>query len=105
MITRVWGKADSFNLEFTQGSDGRWYAVVPTDYEDGQYAVEIHAINELGYTAYWTGTLFISDGRVCIHMQPPEFLIWTQNKSEWTFDVSDENEWLIKAYWGCMKNG
>jgi len=62
-IIRVWGKADDFDIEFHE-SGGRWICTVPPDTKDGQYAVEIHAINVFGEMAYWTGTLYMCNG-VC----------------------------------------
>lgn len=103
MITRVWGKADSFALEFSSDEQGVWNAKVPGDFEDGQYAVEIHVINHVGYTAYWTGTLFISDGKVCCHIQPPEYIIWVKAENEFKIELC--NDWNISVAWGCDKNG
>lgn len=102
MITRVWGKADSFALEFTKDENGLWTAEVPTDYEDGQYAVEIHAVNQMGYSTYWTGLLFISDGKVCLHIKPPEYIIWVQTETNYLFEAL--NDWIFTVEKGC-KNG
>ena len=55
-ILRVWGRADGFDLEFKKTGE-LWDCTVPPDTKDGQYAVEIHGINEFGQTAYWTGSI------------------------------------------------
>lgn len=63
MVTRVWGKADSFELVFSPlGASGeQWEAKVPTDLEDGQYAVELYCCDEAGSMAYWTGMLYLNN--------------------------------------------
>ncbi len=76
IIIRVWGKADNFEIEFTNTGGTAWECTVPPDLEDGQYAVEINAMNEHGETAYWTGILFMLQGTPCLHIKPPKYLIW-----------------------------
>lgn len=74
-ILRVWGNADSYELQYTRGADGRWRASVPPDMGDGQYAVEIHALDEAGYEGCWTGILYMRQGRVCIRLNSPRYCV------------------------------
>lgn len=59
MVTRVWGKADSFELVFSL-SGAFWEAKVPADMDDGKYVVELFCIDDGGNTAYWTGILYLN---------------------------------------------
>ena len=77
-IVRVWGTADSFVLEYRKGADGRWYAEVPPDITDGQYAAEIHARNTCGETACWTGILYMHGGRAELRLRPQRYTLWLQ---------------------------
>lgn len=62
MITRVWGKADRFEIEFVY-QDGRWdFRGLPPDLDDGQYAVELHAAKDSGSVGHWTGILYMMQG-------------------------------------------
>ncbi len=66
---RVWGRADAFDLTFDMTKGGDWEASVPADLEDGQYVCEIWAESAIGEQTYWTGTLYMVDGRlVCIRL-------------------------------------
>lgn len=62
-VIRVFGKADSFDVEFTPKGKV-WEVDVPPDMTDGVYAVQLTAIDELGESAYWVGELYMSNG-VC----------------------------------------
>ncbi|MGN1418141.1 MAG: PF13754 domain-containing protein [Acutalibacteraceae bacterium] len=75
-ILRVWGKADNFDIEFTHEGGIRWKCFVPPDTKDGQYAVEIWAINEFGELGYWTGELFMSSGVCCLKFNQSPYQIW-----------------------------
>lgn len=75
-IIRVWGKADSFDIEFTHLGGTRWEANVPPDTTDGQYAVEIWAMNEFKETTYWTGELYMCNGVCCIKFFKQPYQMW-----------------------------
>ena len=75
-ILRVWGKADSFDIEFTYEGGTRWKCSVPPDTKDGQYAAEIWAVNEFGELAYWTGELFMVNGVCCLRFDDSSYRIW-----------------------------
>lgn len=77
-IVRLWGTADKFDIEFDKNpSTGLWDVTIPADLEDGHYVVELYAMNEYGETGYWTGVLFMYQGRPHIHIKPPRFVIWS----------------------------
>lgn len=75
-IIRLYGKADSFDLEFTHQGGTTWTCEVPPDTDDGMYAVELTAVNEYGEATYWTGELYMC-GSVC-HMKimKDDFIFW-----------------------------
>lgn len=77
-ILRVWGKADSFDIEFTHEGGTRWKCSVPPDTKDGQYAAEIWAVNEFGELAYWTGELFMVNGVCCLRFDDSPYRIWVR---------------------------
>jgi hypothetical protein len=79
MVTRVWGKADSFELVFSPSGSSleHWTAIVPIDLQDGQYAVELYCEDDKGNRAYWTGMLYLSNsGNVSIRIVADKFKIW-----------------------------
>ena len=53
-IVRVWGKADSIDMELRE-KNGRWIFSLPPDLVDGQYAVQLFAVNESDMLGTWTG--------------------------------------------------
>lgn len=76
-IIRVWGHADSFDLEFTNEGGSLWsYIGVPPDVEDGAYAVEITAMNEQKQMAYWTGFLYMCNGACHFEFNMPKHMVW-----------------------------
>ena len=77
-IIRVWGKADDLALEYSLGEDGLWYARVPPDLTDGQYAAEIRAMNRCGEIGFWTGILYMHSGRAFLRLKPQRFVLWLQ---------------------------
>lgn len=81
-IIRLWGTADNFDIEFDRDTvTGLWETQIPADLEDGHYVVELFAMNEYGETGYWTGVLFMLQGRPHIHIQPPRYVIWCRSES------------------------
>lgn len=81
-IIRLWGTADKFEIEFDKNdATGQWDVTIPADLEDGHYVVELFAMNEYGETGYWTGVLYMLQGRPHIHIQPPRYVIWCRAES------------------------
>lgn len=79
MVTRVWGKADSFELVFSPLGDSgeEWTATVPADLEDGQYAVELYCCDDAGSIAYWTGMLYLNNSEaVRVRIAADPFKLW-----------------------------
>ena len=97
-IIRLWGTADKFEIEFNKNtSTGRWDVTIPADLEDGHYVVELYAMNEYGETGYWTGVLFMLQGRPHIHITPPKYVIWCRQ----TWNISCCQTWSITAIERC----
>ena len=63
-VIRVYGKADSYDIEFSPKGD-KWEVDIPPDMTDGVYACQLTAIDELGESAYWVGELYMVDGVCC----------------------------------------
>lgn len=74
-IVRVYGHADSFDIEFVHVEGDVWTCQVPPDTADGVYAVEFWAVNEEGVTAYWTGELFMTNGVCHLEVRRPDHFI------------------------------
>lgn len=74
-IIRLWGKADSFDVEFTYKGGTLWQCDVPSDTEDGQYACEFWALNEQLEQAHWTGFLYVCNGVCDVIFNQPLFEI------------------------------
>ena len=84
-IVRLWGTADKFDIEFDKNTvTGLWETQIPADLEDGHYVVELYAMNEYGETGYWTGVLFMLQGRPYIDIKPPKYIIWCRTESSLT---------------------
>lgn len=75
-IVRVFGKADSFDIELTK-QGGHWIVDVPPDLVDGVYAVQLTAVNEFNEVGHWVGELFMCNGvcRIKFSDVPYEFTI------------------------------
>lgn len=74
MVTRVWGTADDFDLEFSLSpSTGLWEAQVPAD-ADGQYVVQLWAQDAAGNTAYYATVLVSIDlSCLCVSIRVIEY--------------------------------
>ena len=93
-IIRVWGKADSFDIEFVHIKGGIWSCQIPPDTKDGQYAAEIHAVNEYGETAYWTGILYMCGGVCHLEIMAQPFTFWLSER-RLSFVVEEPNYAVI----------
>lgn len=79
-ITELRGKCDNYEVVFTQAERGTWQAKVPADFEDGRYIAEFWAVDITGQLIYWTGILYMYDGKVVfleLSDDPYEILIGT----------------------------
>lgn len=97
-IIRVWGKADNFDIELSE-KGGRWVCTVPPDTADGQYAVELHAVNLFGETAYWTGTLYMCNGVCHLEIKEVPYVIMFSKNTDRLFFLEQSHEILIRK--GC----
>lgn len=75
-ITRVWGRADNFEVEFLNVGGTTWNVDVPPDLNDGVYAVHLTAVNELGEMATWIGELFMCGGVCCVTFKELPYQVW-----------------------------
>ena len=75
-VIRVWGTADRFDIEFSKDINNRWYATVPPDLTDGQYAVSIYALNSYDETAYWAGILYMHSGKATLKIEYSKYKLW-----------------------------
>ena len=77
MITKVWGKADKYRIQFQKidpSNDSYWEVSIPPDMEDGMYATEIWAENSLKITAHWVGMLYITNSKlVWMYVSDPNY--------------------------------
>ena len=97
-IIRVWGRADNFDIELSE-KGGRWVCTVPPDIADGQYAVELHAVNLFGETAYWTGTLYMCNGVCHLEIKEVPYVIMFSKNTDRLFFLEQSHEILIRK--GC----
>lgn len=67
-VIRVFGKADSYDIEFTPNG-GEWIVDVPPDMTDGVYAVQLTAIDINAVHAYSVGELYMVKGICCFRIQ------------------------------------
>lgn len=100
-ITRVWGKADTFDIEFEYAGGTRWTCRVPPDTQDGQYAVEIWAINEFKETAYWTGELYMCGGVCHLELHESPYLIWIEPQEIAIDIIKSKLNYVIEISKGC----
>lgn len=96
-IIRVFGKADSFDIEFTE-KGGRWEADIPPDFTDGVYAVQLTAVNEFGKKSTWVGELFMCNGVCCVKFNDSPYQVWLRVK-DYTVNLSTNYEMIIRK--GC----
>ncbi len=72
-IVRVYGTADSFRLELIKDEGDRWIVTgLPPDLEDGTYACEFCAVTEYGTVGYWTGFLYMLQGKLTLELSVRE---------------------------------
>ena len=83
MVTRVWGKADVFELVFSLSKSDHWEASVPADLEDGQYIIELYCEDDSGNMGYWTGVLYLCNAdEIKVRIIADKFKIWLKSESE-----------------------
>lgn len=101
MIIEMYGKCDNYEITFTQNAAGLWEAGVPADYEDGQYVVEIWALDITGLIIYWTGILYMYDGKVVflqLAEDPYRVIIGTSEDEITAGTTTDDIELLTSSF-------
>ena len=91
MVTKMWGKADSFELVFSpiDSSCEKWMTSVPADLDDGQYIVELYCSDDGGNIAYWTGILYLNNSsNVEIRIVADGFRLWLESD----FDIELQSD-------------
>jgi hypothetical protein len=109
-VIRVYGKADSYDIEFTPNGD-KWEVDIPPDMTDGVYACQLTAIDELGECAYWVGELYMVGGVCCLkineipykgQLKPKEYGVELQKrkyKVSWcssSFDIKFDKKYNVQ---------
>ena len=78
MVISMWGICDGKNIIFTPQNETAedWECIVPADFKDGTYVVEIWAMAETGYIIYTTAILYLCDGRyVTLEMDADDYMV------------------------------
>ncbi len=67
MVASVYGKCDGQTIIFSENkTTGRWEAAVPFD-QDGEYVVELTAVDDCGNESYYATLLFVVDtNKLCV---------------------------------------
>lgn len=102
MVIKVWGKADRFDIIFSNLGNDKWAATVPADLEDGQYIVELYCEDDSGSRAYWTGILYLSNGEnATVRIVADKFKLWMMNESN--VRLEDDKLSLMVSVVNCMR--
>lgn len=93
-VIRVYGRADSYDIEFTPKED-KWEVDVPPDMTDGVYAVQLTAVDEIGDFSYWVGELYMVDGVCCLKIEETPYRVRLKVKEyeaecEGRYDISHQ---------------
>lgn len=75
-VIRLWGHADSFDIEFTHDKGYHWHCDIPADTKDGIYAVELWALNVYNEISYWIGELYMTNGVCHLKLNKPKYTIY-----------------------------
>lgn len=91
----MWGTADNWTFECTQDHNGEWHFRLPIDKTDGQYAAEVHVLDEAGKTDCWVGMLYINHGNACLHLEKPRYFMNTECQS---YSIQPEPQTCVMKY-------
>ena len=112
MITKVWGKADKYKIQFQKidpSDDSYWEVSIPPDMEDGMYATEIWAENSLKITAHWVGMLYITNSKlVWMYVSDPNYEATLKEDDIFEYITTDSpmymDTWIIDGRFEyCVK--
>lgn len=62
-IVSVYGKCDGIFINFKLMNNGRWECIIPADFTDGTYVIELFAVDVAGNVGFYTGKLYMCDCR------------------------------------------
>ena len=62
MVVKVWGSVNGYDIVFVPQGDDIWIRQVPPA-EDGEYIVDLYAVDEAGNQAYTATILFTVDSK------------------------------------------
>lgn len=62
MVVKVWGSVNGYDIVFVPQGDDIWTCQVPP-VEDGEYIVDLYAVDEAGNQAYTATILFTVDSK------------------------------------------
>lgn len=94
MVSRVYGKCDGYTIIFAQNPQtGRWETTVPFD-TDGEYIVEVRAIDDCGNESYYATLLFTVDTtKLCVKIKILN--LSAQAKTDEIFSNTQTNKYQI----------
>lgn len=94
-VVSVVGQADEYDLVFNKQADGKWAVSVPPDMSDGKYVIGIYATDSFGNVGYWTGILYVTNGRmICFELLDDSYRILLL--------ADRKNEELISDKFSCL---
>ena len=86
MVTRVFGRAGQYDLEFTKTPEGLWTAAVPF-VESCEYVIDLYAEDEAGNISYYATYLLTFDAsKLQVHLVPLQYVpevIGQAYREEW----------------------
>lgn len=62
-IKEMYGTCDGKSILFKYMGRDEWQCIVPADFSDGTYIVDIWAKSQLGQLIYYTAILYMCDGK------------------------------------------
>ena len=68
MIVSMYGTCDGKDIVFQNVSGEQWQCIVPSDFSDGTYVVEIWAVTDTEFVIYTTAILYLCDAR-CVRLE------------------------------------
>lgn len=86
MVTRVYGNAGLYFVEFKQDSRGLWSATIPF-IESCEYVIDLYAEDEAGNVSYYATYLLTFDAsKLQVHLVPLQYVpevIGQAYREEW----------------------
>lgn len=67
MVTEMWGTVDGTEVTFEE-VNGQWVCVVPADFEDGMYIIELWIKTSADEIIYTTAIVYLCDSK-CVYFE------------------------------------